>query len=47
MVTGDPNDMDSEEEAVYQIELEIIDPLKVEHFYNIVFKVQNVLDIVV
>jgi hypothetical protein len=46
VVTGDPNDMDSEEEAVYQVELEVIDPTKVDNFYNVVFKIQNLLDIV-
>ena len=39
-------DMDSEEDTVYQVEFEIIDPLKVTNqniFYNLVYKIQDVL----
>lgn len=46
IVTGDPNDMDSEEEAQYQVEVEIVDPAKVDNLYNVVYKIQNLLDIV-
>ena len=48
VVTGDPADMDCEDEARYEIELEIIDPTKVENritLYNIVYKVFDVLKI--
>lgn len=49
IVTGDPSDLDSEEDARYEIELEIIDPAKVadrDELYNIVYKVFDVLKIV-
>jgi len=49
IVTGDPSDLDSEEDARYEIELEIIDPTKVtnrDELYNIVHKVFDVLKIV-
>lgn len=48
IVSGNPSDFDSEEESVYQIEFEIIDPTKVrtkDELFNIVYKIQNVLDI--
>ncbi len=46
IITGDPNDMDSEEEAQYQIEVEIIDPTKVgTELYNVVYKIRNMLEI--
>jgi hypothetical protein len=48
IVSGDPADMDSEEENRYQIELEIIDPKKVSDkntLYNIIYKIINVLDL--
>jgi hypothetical protein len=45
IVTGQV-DMDSEEDKVYQVEFEIIDPKKVNNvneLYNIVYKIQDVL----
>lgn len=48
IVTGDPTDLDCEDEARYEIELEIIDPTKVDTrdtLYNIVYKVFDVLKI--
>lgn len=50
IVTGDPTDLDSEEEARYEVEMEIIDPTRVEdrdELYNIIYKVFDVLKIVV
>lgn len=49
IVTGDPNDLDCEDEARYEIELEIIDPKKVDNkdtLYNIIYKVFDVLKII-
>jgi len=49
VVTGDPSDMDCEEEARYEIELEIIDPKNVKdrnELFNLVQKVFDVLKIV-
>jgi hypothetical protein len=49
IVSGNPSDMDSEEENSYQIEFEIIDPKKVTDnatLYNIVYKVQDVLTLI-
>ena len=49
VVTGDPTDLDSEEDARYEIELEIVAPAKVtgrDELYNIVHKVFDVLKIV-
>jgi hypothetical protein len=46
ITSGNPTDLDSEEENVYQIEFEIIDPKKVvdtDTLYNIVHKVNDVL----
>lgn len=46
-VTG-IKDMDSEEPTSYQIELEIVDPSKiqcVEEFYNMVWKINNLLEL--
>lgn len=48
IVSGQPEDMDCEEPQSYQVELEIIDPKKVSNdndLYNIVHKVQNVLEV--
>jgi len=49
VVTGDPVDLDCEDEAEYQIELEIIDPKKVKNddeLYNIIYKIFDVLKII-
>lgn len=49
VVTGDPTDLDCEDEAEYQVELEIIDPSKVKNdveLYNIVYKIFDVLKII-
>jgi hypothetical protein len=46
IITGDPNDLDSETDTEYQIEIEIFDPREVENFYNVVYKIQNMLDII-
>jgi len=46
-VTG-IKDMDSEEPVSYQIELEIVDPSKIqylEEFYNMVWKINNLLEL--
>jgi hypothetical protein len=46
-VTG-IKDMDSEEPTSYQIELEIVDPSKIqylEEFYNMVWKINNLLEL--
>jgi len=46
-VTG-IKDMDSEEPTSYQIELEILDPSKIqymEEFYNMVWKINNLLEL--
>jgi predicted acylesterase/phospholipase RssA len=48
IVSGNPSDLDSEEENTYQIEFEIVDPQKVSDtntLYNIVYKVNDVLDL--
>jgi len=48
VVSGNPTDLDSEEENSYQIEFEIIDPKKVSDniaLYNIIYKIQDVLDL--
>lgn len=50
IVAGNPADLDSEEENVYQVEFEIIDPKIIrDHntLYNIVYKVSDVLKLVV
>ena len=49
VVTGDPSDLDCEDEAQYQVELEIIDPKKVKNdveLYNIIYKIFDVLKII-
>jgi hypothetical protein len=49
VVTGDQTDLDCEEEARYEVELEIIDPTKVNNrdtLYNIIYKVFDVLAII-
>ena len=49
VVTGDPGDLDCEDEAEYQVEFEIIDPTKVKNdveLYNIVYKIFDVLKII-
>ena len=46
IISGNPADLDSEEENAYQIEFEIIDPTKVcdsNMLYNIIYKIQDVL----
>ena len=47
VVQGDSDDPDCEEDLAYQVEMEIIEPKKVENdkmLYNILFKLQNILD---
>ena len=49
VVTGDPSDLDCEEDARYEIELEIIDPKNVKdrnELFNIVKKLFDVLKII-
>jgi hypothetical protein len=49
IVTGDPDDLDCEDEARYEIELEIIDPNKIntrDELYNTIYKVFDVLKII-
>lgn len=46
VVSGDPDDLDDENEESYEIELEIVDPKKVndnDTFYNILYKVECIL----
>ena len=46
VVTGDPDDLDDESEASYEIELEIVNPKKVtddDTLYNILYKVECVM----
>ena len=46
VVSGDPDDLDDENEESYEIELEIIDPTKVndnDTFYNMLYKVECIL----
>jgi hypothetical protein len=46
-MSGNPNDMDSEEETTYHVELEIIDPSKVgDQLFNIIYKICNILELV-
>jgi hypothetical protein len=48
VVSGNPADLDSEEENSYQIEFEILDPTKVTDnivLYNLMYKVNDVLDL--
>jgi len=49
VVTGDANDLDCEDEARYEVELEIIDPTQIsdrDTLYNIIYKVFDVLTII-
>jgi len=49
IVSGNPADFDCEDEESYQIELEIINPKLINDkntLYNIIHKVQNILEIV-
>ena len=46
VVSGDPDDLDDENEESYEIELEIVDPTKVndnDTFYNLLYKVECLL----
>lgn len=46
VVTGDPDDLDDESEASYEIEMEIVDPKKVTDdniLYNILYKVECIM----
>ena len=46
VVSGDPDDLDDENEESYEIEFEIIDPTKVtdnDTFYNMLYKVECIL----
>jgi hypothetical protein len=48
VISGDPSDWDAEEDLAYQIEFEVVDPTQVhdkDTLYNIVYKVQDVLDL--
>lgn len=48
IIGGDPDDLDNEEPEVYQIELEIINPKKVnseDELYNILYKIECLLNI--
>ena len=45
ITSGDPSDMDCEEPETYHLEVEIVDPKKVDCFYNVVYKIQDILDI--
>ena len=47
-VTGQTDDPDDEEKERFEVELEIIDPLKIsnrDQLYNIIHKVQNILEV--
>jgi hypothetical protein len=49
IISGDPMDLDAEEEQIYQIELEIIDPTKVQtddELFALIYKIQCIFDIV-
>ena len=49
IVSGNPADLDSEEENSYQVEFEIMDATKVrdmDMLYNIIYKVQDVLKLI-
>ena len=49
IVSGNPADLDSEEENSYQVEFEIIDSTKVrdrDTLYNIIYKIQDVLKLI-
>jgi hypothetical protein len=46
VVSGDPDDIDDENEESYEIELEIMDPTKVtdnDTFYNLLYKIECIL----
>ena len=46
IVTGSPDDHDAEEDTSYQVEFEILDPLKVKgatQFYNHLYKIKDLL----
>jgi len=46
VVSGDPDDLDDENEESYEIEMEIVDPTKVndnDTFYNILHKIECIL----
>ena len=50
IVSGNPADLDSEEENSYQVEFEIIDSTKVNDkntLFNIIYKIQDVLNILI
>jgi len=50
MVTGDPDDMDDESEASYEIELEIVNPKEVsdsDTLYNIIYKIECVMKTII
>ena len=48
VVSGNPADMDSEEEETYQVELEFLNPVEDDKnkLYNMFYKVSDVLDII-
>ena len=49
IISGDPTDPDAEEEQIYQIELEIIDPTKVQtenELFALIYKIQCIFDII-
>jgi hypothetical protein len=49
VVSGNPSDLDNEDEQCYQIEFEIIDPklvTDVNTLYNIIYKVHDVLELI-
>ena len=46
IVTGNPDDHDAEDDTSYQVEFEILDPLKVNganQFYNHLYKIKDLL----
>ena len=46
IVKGDPDDKDSEEDTIYQIEMEIIKPSEIQNkieMYNLLYKVFDLL----
>lgn len=48
VVTGQPDDLDDEEDETYEVELEILDPKKVtgdNQLFNIIYKIQCLLNI--
>jgi hypothetical protein len=49
IISGDPMDPDTEEEQIYQIELEIIDPTKVQtenELFAHIYKIQCIFDLI-